>query len=131
MNFEIVLAGGKKVNAIAGGMVIATDQPVVAGGEGSAPTPFSLFLASLGTCAGIYVQSFCEKRGIPYEGIKIIQSMEKNPDTHMVERIHMDIQLPSDFPEKYKAAVINSAELCAVKKHLANPPVIDVTSQIL
>ena len=31
------------------------------GGQGSAPTPFATFLASMGTCAGIYVLGFCKK----------------------------------------------------------------------
>ena len=32
--------------------------------------------------------------------------------------ISLEIQVPPDFPEQYKEAVIRSAELCAVKKHL-------------
>ena len=36
-----------------------------------------------------------------------------------------------DFPEKYKEAVINSANLCAVKKHLQKPPVIEVYTKTI
>jgi putative redox protein len=43
-----------------------------------------------------------------------------------VEKINLDIQVPPEFPEKYKAALIRSASQCAVKKHLENPPVIEV-----
>jgi putative redox protein len=124
MEMEIVFPGGARVDAVAGDLVIATDQ------DGSAPAPFALFLASIGTCAGIYVLSFCQQRGLPTDGLKIVQRMSTNPLTRMVENVELDIQLPPNFPEKYKDAVIRSAELCAVKKHLENPPVFNVHTSV-
>jgi ribosomal protein S12 methylthiotransferase accessory factor len=38
----------------------------------------------------------------------------------------LNIQLPSGFPEKYKEAVINAAELCMVKKTINNQPEFQV-----
>jgi len=131
MEMEITFPGGARVDASFGGMSIKTDQPVQGGGTGSAPTPFATFLASIGTCAGIYVLGFCQQRGLPTRDIKIIQRMQSNPTTGLVGKISLDIQLPPDFPEKYKAAVIKSAEQCAVKKHLEHPPVFDVTTSAL
>jgi putative redox protein len=131
MQMEIILEDGKKVNAIYNGHIIKTDQPVEFGGENSAPAPFDLFLASLGTCAGFYVKIFCKKRDIPTDNIKIIQTMEYDEITRMVIKVSIDIRLPQDFPDKYKDAVINSANLCAVKKHLDSPPQFEVfTSKI-
>jgi putative redox protein len=125
MEMEIVFPGGAQVDAVMGpGMVIETNQ------DGSAPAPFALFLASIGTCAGIYVLSFCQQRGLSTNGLKIVQRMSTNPFTRMVEQIELDIQLPPDFPEKYKDAVIRSAELCAVKKHLENPPQFNVHTSV-
>lgn len=122
MNMEITFPGGARVNAAYGDFVIKTDQPVQGGGEGSAPTPFALFLASIGTCAGIYISGFCRQRNIPTDNIKIRETLDVNPQNHMVERINLDIDLPADFPEQYRAALIKSAQLCTVKKHLENPP---------
>ncbi len=125
MEFEIVFPGGARVDAVTeDGSVIMTDQ------EGSAPTPFNLFLASIGTCAGIYVLGFCQQRGLPTEGLRIVQRMSRSPQTRLVDRIELDIQLPADFPEQYKDAVIRSAELCAVKKHIETPPVFDVHTSV-
>ena len=89
-----------------------------------------LFLASMGTCAGIYVLSFCQQRGLPTEDIRIRQSMEMDPATHMVSQVNLDIDLPAGFPEKYKAALIKSAQLCAVKRHLENPPHFKIETHI-
>src|SRR3974377_2464929 len=100
MEMEIYFESKKKVNARINGHEIKTDQPVVAGGEDSASAPFELFLASIGTCAGIYVKSFCDQRMIPTEGIKIIQSMGYNYDTRLIDKIKLDIKLPEGFPEK-------------------------------
>jgi putative redox protein len=120
VEMEIVFPHGDRVDAKLGSMVIATDQ------DGSAPAPFQLFLASIGTCAGIYVSSFCRQRGISIDDIRIRQRLQANPASRMVERIELDIVLPEDFPEQYKDAVIRSAQLCAVKKHLEKPPAIEV-----
>ena len=130
MKMEIFFEEGKKVNARYNGIVIKTDQPAEAGGEGSAPAPFDLFLASIGTCAGIYVKSFCTQRGIPTEDITIVQTMEIDHEKGMIGKIQLDIELPESFPVKYKDAVIKVANLCAVKKHLLNPPEIEVIANI-
>ena len=126
MQMEIILGDGKKVNANFNGNIIKTDQPAEFGGENSAPAPFDLFLASIGTCAGFYVKTFCKKRDIPADNIKLIQTMEYDEATHMVDKIKIDIQLPPDFPEKYKNAVINAANLCTVKRHIHTPPQFEV-----
>jgi ribosomal protein S12 methylthiotransferase accessory factor len=126
MEFTISFSGNKKVIAQVGEHSIVTDQPVFAGGDNEGPSPFSLFLASLGTCAGIYIKSFCDQRGIPTENIKIIQKHNFNPSTQMIEQIDLTVELPNTFPQKYKDAVIKAADGCAVKKHLHNPPLINV-----
>jgi putative redox protein len=126
MDMEITFAGGKKVNASFKGHIHKTDQPVTSGGENSAPSPYELFLASVGTCAGIYVKSFCDQRNLPTDKIRLIQSLEYNTETRLPSKISIEIQVPPDFPEKYREAVINAAELCAVKRTIANPPVFDI-----
>jgi ribosomal protein S12 methylthiotransferase accessory factor len=122
MNMEITFEEGKKVNANFNGHVIKTDQPINSGGENSAPSPYELFLASIGTCAGIYVKSFCDQRNLPTENIRLIQSIEFTSESKLPSKIKIDIQLPGDFPEKYREALLNVAELCAVKRTIANPP---------
>ncbi len=129
MEMVITLSGKATVTAEFKGHHIPTDQPPPVGDD-AAPAPFDLFLASIGTCAGIYVKSFCDKRGIATGSLKIVQTMETDPVSHMVSSIRLEIMLPSGFPEKYINAVVNAAELCAVKKHLHTPPAITVTSSI-
>jgi ribosomal protein S12 methylthiotransferase accessory factor len=123
---EVTFDGGKVITAHLNGQIIRTDQPLENGGGNSAPAPFDLFLASIGTCAGIYVKSFCDRRQISTEGMKIIQTMEFDNEEKTPSLFKIDIQLPSGFPEKYKEAVINAAELCMVEKTINNQPEFQV-----
>jgi ribosomal protein S12 methylthiotransferase accessory factor len=132
MEMVIKFNGGARVDAQFGPYTLRTDQPPQGGGIGSAPTPFATFLASIGTCAGIYVLGFCRQRGIPTDGIELHQTLDVNPLNGMISKINLDIQLPPDFPDKYKSAVIRAADQCAVKKHFEQPPQFEIkTSQIL
>ena len=130
MDMVIDFPGGARVDAHFGPYTVMTDQPPQGGGEGSAPTPFALFQASLGTCAGIYVLGFCRQRGLPTEGIRLTQRTIPEPGTGMVGRIELDIEVPPGFPEKYHEALIRAASQCAVKKHLERPPAFDVRTVV-
>jgi ribosomal protein S12 methylthiotransferase accessory factor len=128
MEMVISFPGGARVDAKFGSYTVQTDQPPQGGGEGSAPTPFATFLASIGTCAGICVLGFCRQRQLPTDDIRIVQRLEVDRATGMVATIGLDIHVPSSFPEKYHAALIRSAERCAVKKHMEAPPKFEVTT---
>lgn len=127
---KIVFGGNKKINAEFNGFTVYTDQPVHGGGDGTAPAPFELFLASLGTCAGIYVKGFCDSRGISSEGIEINQSMVYDPIKQKIGKIVLDIIVPPSFPEKYHAAVVAAANHCAVKKTMQDPPEFEVKTVV-
>lgn len=122
MDMVVTFPGGKRVDASFDGMTVKTDQPTGAGGDGSAPTPFQVFLASLGTCAGIFVLGFCESRGLPTKGIRIVQKNNFDPAAHRISDISISIELPKDFPVKYHEAVIRAADQCLVKRTIADPP---------
>ena len=129
MEMIIDFPGGARVDAHFGPYDVKTDQPPMGGGEGSAPTPFAVFLSSLGTCAGIYVLGFCRQRGLSTDGIRIIQRMYSNPMTGLVGKFELEIQVPPSFPEKYHTALIRSADQCAVKKHFEHPPEFEITTK--
>ena len=124
MEIVIDFPEGKRVDAHLGSLTVKTDQ------NGAAPTPFTLFLVSIGTCAGIYVLGFCQQRNLPTKGVQLLQRVHRNPITNMIEKIDLEIQVPPEFPERYYSALVNSANLCAVKKHLENPPEFNVYTQV-
>lgn len=130
MEIRVSFPGGKRVDAEVGTQLVRTDQSAAHGGEASAPEPFDLFLASLATCAGIYVLGFCQARQLPTEGISLVQRQHFDADQRL-ERVELDILLPATFPEKYRMAVVRAAAGCRVKKLLAAPPDIVVAAKQL
>ncbi len=118
--------GGKRVDVQVGSFLVHTDQPIDAGGEGTAPGPFDLFLASLGACAGIYVLGFFQARGLSTEGLALRQHVELHPETHVPTAIRLELTLPPGFPDKYRASVVRAAEGCKVKKTMAAAPRVEV-----
>lgn len=126
MEITVDFPGGSRVDAHFGNFTVPTDQLPTA----SAPTPFEIFLSSVATCAGIYVLGFCQKRNLPTEGIRVVQRVQSNQQTGMVEQIDIEILVPPTFPEKYYDSLIRAADLCKVKKHLEAPPRFNVTTKV-
>jgi ribosomal protein S12 methylthiotransferase accessory factor len=125
---EITFPGGVAVEAHLGGTTIRTDQPETQGGGGTAPSPFDLFLASIGACAGYYALRFCQERKIPSDGLGISMTWERSPATKLIATIRIEMTLPPGFPEKYRAAIVRAADQCTVKKHLSEAPAIEVVA---
>jgi ribosomal protein S12 methylthiotransferase accessory factor len=132
MSSELVvtLPGGKRVDAQVGSHVVRTDQPVSGGGDDAAPPPFDLFLASIGTCAGIYVAGFCHKRGLPTEGIRLVQRNQIDPETGTLTKVEIGVEVPPGFPERYLEAVARAADQCKVKKAIAAQPAFAVKALV-
>jgi putative redox protein len=130
MEMIIDFPGGSRVDAHFGAHTVKTDQPVQGGGEDSAPTPFAVFLASIGTCAGIYVLGFCRQRGLPTDGIQIVEKVNYS-QMGMAASIDLEIQVPAEFPAKYYDALVRSADQCKVKQTIANPPQFNVYTKVV
>jgi putative redox protein len=127
----VTFPGGRRVDTEIGGHVIRTDQPLTNGGDDSAPSPLSLFLAAIGTCAGLYVASFCQRREIATDGIRLRQRNHFDPETGVLARVELDIEVPPSFPEKYRDALVRAADGCAVKKAVQAQPVFDVKTVVV
>ena len=115
---EIVIGNGK-ADAHCKGLVIET-------GVGS-PSPYDLFLASLGTCAGLTAVGYCQKRGLPTDGMKIVMDVDRDPESRLASKVNMQLVLPAGFPEEEKAGLIKAAGHCFVKRHLETPPEFEMT----
>lgn len=126
---DVSFPGGKKVAAHTGGMTIPTDQPVEDGGDGSAPPPFALFLASIATCAGYYALQFCLSRDIPTEGMSCRMVLTFDENVRRYTAVRIALKLPAGFPDKYRVAIVRAMESCSVKKHILQPPSFDITAE--
>ena len=123
---KVTFPGGLRVDAEYKGHVVKTDQPVKHGGDGTAPAPFDLFMISIAACAGFYALAFCKEREIPTEKAGVVMRMEKNLETKMIGKISIEIQLPAEFPERYKRAIIKAVDTCTVKLNILKAPAFEI-----
>lgn len=123
---EVIMSfpGGRKVVAQVGGHTLLTDQPVEQGGENAGPSPYSLFIASIGACAGFYALTFFQKRELNLEGLQVIARPRSSEGT--LSEVELEVQVPADFPEKYRGALLRSIEQCSVKRAIQAQPDIRV-----
>ncbi len=122
MGIRVFFPGNKKVYADLGNFIVETDQPIQGGGDNTAPAPYELFLASIATCAGIYVKGFCDSRGISADNIELYQDLKWDPIKQSPSQINIKIKVPKDFPEKYYDMLVNAVNYCAVKRTIQNQP---------
>jgi putative redox protein len=119
---NVSFPGNLRVEAKVGEFVIATDQPEKSGGDGSAPTPFTLFATSIATCAGFFAVKFCRTRNIDTGGMKLDMNYDWDKEKKRYSKMTLQLTLPRDFPAKYHTAILRAMDQCVVKEHIQNPP---------
>lgn len=126
---KVVFGDGYKIDVDTKGFLVKTDQPVRDGGEGSAPSPFDYFLASLAACAGYYALAFCRERKIPVDGLGVTMTTERGEVSKMIDKITIAVDLPAGFPEKYRFAIVKAVDHCTVKAHILRAPQFEVVTR--
>ena len=119
---DVLFPGGKRVDIRIREFDIATDQSVKAGGGACAPEPFDLFLASMAACAGIYALNFCQSRGLSTEGLGLSMQWDGSDTNAARAQARLQLELPVNFPPKYRSGIVKAMDLCTVKKHIRNSP---------
>lgn len=125
----ITFPGGRQVAADIRGHHVLTDQPVAKGGHDTAPSPYELFLASIGTCAGIFVQGFCAARGLSLDGVRLHERPVHGPEGTL-RSVELELELPEGFPERYREPLVRVMEQCSVKKAIAAQPTFAVRTTV-
>jgi putative redox protein len=120
---------GLEVDVEYKGFVVKTDQPAREGGGGTAPSPFDYFLVSLAACAGFYALAFCRERKISVDGLAVTMSTERGEVSKMIDKVTISVDLPADFPEKYRFALVKAVDHCTVKAHLLRPPQFEIVTR--
>ena len=123
---KVVFGDNYKIDVDTKGFTVKTDQPVRDGGDGTAPSPFDYFLASLAACAGYYALAFCRERKIAIEGLDVTMITERGEVSKISDNISIAVVPPAGFPEKYRAALLKAVDHCTVKAHILRPPQFEV-----
>ena len=86
---------GWKFSVQCGRHTVHVDLPQESGGNDEAPNPPQYFLASLSSCVGVYVLSFCKNSGLNADGMQIKISAKKAQHPSRLENINIEIALPN------------------------------------
>lgn len=114
---KITFEGNKKVKVRVKNFDVWTDQPEEQGGDASAPTPIDLFLASLGSCSGVFVLNFLKQHALP-ENVYLTLDPVWNISDYVIDKVKVIIHVPEDFAQKYENALIEVAKRCLVARHV-------------
>lgn len=105
---------------------IVTDLPHSSGGTNHGPTPPEYLAAALGSCVGVYVVDYCQRTGIPYEGMRIELKWEDGKAPSRVANIEVSVALPQGVPEEHREKLQRVAEACKVHNTLMHPPTVKI-----
>ena len=119
---NVSFPGNLKVAAQIGDFTIPTDQPEKTGGDGSAPTPFNLFAASIATCAGYFALKFCRTREIATDGMRLTLDYDWDAEQKRYARMAITLTVPDSFPAKYHTPLLRALDQCLVMEHIRHPP---------
>jgi len=126
MPMEIVYKGKKRFQAKTRGLELISDQPVEEGGDNLGFTPPELLIASLGSCIGVYIESFAERHGVDITGLTINLEWEKVAKPARIGKIRCWIKIPTVIDEQMAAALLRVAEQCLIHNTLTQAPEIKV-----
>lgn len=116
-----------KVDTSFGDFTIRTDHPPPGDRTGRAPEPFAIFLASIGACAASFVVDHLKAEGLPIEGLRFVQRQTFAGPDHTIPAFEIDIEVPADFPAEHRAALIEEANACTVKRVIEAGPAFRFT----
>jgi len=126
MKLEVNLQQGFVFKAVCGAHEVFTDQHAAEGGTDKAMTPAELFIASLGTCIGVYAVRFCSRHNLPTAGLKVSMDWTVVKDPWRIGAIKAEIHYPHDIPETEKKGLLRMAEACFVHESIIHKPDIVV-----
>jgi len=126
MNIKAEFSGGKKFTMKVRGHEIVTDLPGTKGGEDTGPTPPELFIASLGSCIGVYAASYLRTAKFDPEGLEISLDWEFDPEGERIGKIDVGVTAPNAVLGARKRTLIVAASKCMIHNTLRQPPEINI-----
>lgn len=102
-----------------GSHTIQIDVPASMGGDDRGPTPPELFVASLGSCIGAFVASYCRDHGIDATDMTVDITFDKAQNPTRLVNLKAIVNMPNATCHNREAAIKRVAEHCPVHETIA------------
>ncbi|MFA6167078.1 MAG: OsmC family protein [Gemmatimonadaceae bacterium] len=99
---------------------ILVDQPERGGGADAGPSPIELLGVSLGTCVALYVQQFCQSRGLPYDGMRVELQQRGAQNPNRIGEFAVKVVLPAGIPAEHVEMLERVARSCPAHNTLVH-----------
>jgi len=113
--------------------LLQADEPNETGGTDAGPSPHELLLAALGSCIGITLRMFADRRRWSLQTVQVKLSHRKIPVEEsgaklgMVERIELNVSLTGNLTEDQRSKLMEISEKCPVHRTLVSQVQIRTT----
>ena len=119
-DLELTFPGRYKTKISVSGFELITDYPIEEGGDNEYAKPWDLFLASVVSCHGIHVLTWCAENGVPYEDIRLtLEIVEDKEREGKFTDFVIEDNLPENFPrDRIEEMLEETTRDCWVNRHL-------------
>ncbi len=129
MENELIVAfrGGIGFDVSARQHKMTIDLSKEKGGEDLGFNPPEVFMASLGSCIGVYVARYCQNVKLDASGLKISVSWKLSDDKTWINEISAKVSLPNADLGARGKAVLEVAKHCLIHNTILNSPKINIS----
>ena len=124
---KVKYLGNMGFQALAGEHAFKIDLPKDKEGGDLGMAPPEVFMASLGSCIGVYITRYCQASKLNTDGMEIRLSWSLSDDKTKIKIINVKIELPNAEVGRRRDALLKVAHHCLIHNTILNPPEIKMT----
>ena len=118
---------GFRTEIMANGHSLVADEPILAGGANSGPTPYDLLVSALGACTGMTLRMYADHKKLPLDAVIVRLRHQKihaedcqdcEDPKSKIDFIEREIELQGDLDEPVAQKMLEIANRCPVHRTL-------------